>query len=305
MSAVIGIQIEGQEGLDWARWRTLCHDVEDLGFDSLWRSDHLMSSLSGEPGTSDALECWTSLALTAEWTRRIEFGPLVSPMTFRRPGLVAKMAAAVDNLSGGRLVLGLGAGWNEAEHTAYGVPFAPLGRRMDDFETGVDSIVALLRLERPPPVRRPLPILLGGAGERRTLRLVARAAGEWNVYGQSPEAYAAKAGILDGYCREIGRDPATIRRSLMAGFVVGRNRDDLRWRAGGLRNLVGRFQAMTPDQVLEGVRGRWLTGTPDELVAQLRPYAELGVSRFMLQHFLLDDRDALELLATEVAPALG
>ena len=304
MSASVGIQIEGQEGLTWDRWRRLCEDVERLGFDSLWRSDHLMTSLGGSRGTVDSLECWTSLVAAAQWTRRIEFGPLVSPMTFREPGLLAKMAAAVDGLAGGRLVLGLGAGWNQAEHDAYGIPFPPLRDRMDRFEAGVESIRDLLEGERPAPVRRPLPILIGGSGERRTLRLTARVAAEWNTYGQSPEQYRVKAAVLDDHCRAIGRDPGEIRRSLMVGIVAGRNRADLLAHAAELRGLVARFRDMTPEEVLEGVRGRWVTGTPAEIAAQLRPYVELGVSRFMLQHFLLDDGDTLELLARELIPAL-
>jgi alkanesulfonate monooxygenase SsuD/methylene tetrahydromethanopterin reductase-like flavin-dependent oxidoreductase (luciferase family) len=302
LSASIGIQIEGQEGLDWARWRALCRDVEALGFDSLWRSDHLVSSMGD--GDRNALECWTSLAMAAEWTSRIEFGPLVTPMTFRPPGVVAKMAAAVDNLAGGRLVLGVGAGWHREEHEFASVPFPSTAERLDRLEHGIQVIRRVLAQGRPAPAR-PMPLLIGGSGEHRTLSIVARYADEWNTYGHTPEEYRRLVGVLDQHCRAVGRDPSTIRRSLMVGFIAGRSRDDLRTRAEEVKKLVSRFANLSADDVLAGVRGRWITGTPEEIVEQLRPYAALGVTRFMLQQFLLDDRNALELLATDVMPALG
>src|SRR6266568_6383775 len=125
----IGIMIEGQEGLSWERWRRICHDTDTLGFASLRRSDHLISLMSSPD--RDCIECWTSLALAAEWTKRVEFGPMVSPMTFRLPALLARIATAVDLLSHGRLILGVGAGWYEREHVEFGVPFLTLKQRMD------------------------------------------------------------------------------------------------------------------------------------------------------------------------------
>jgi len=133
--------IEGQEGLNWDRWRHICNDAETLGFDSLRRSDHLFSVMGVVD--RDCIECWTSLAMAAEWTKRIEIGPMVSPMTFRHPALLARMAAAVDLLSNGRLVLGIGAGWNEEEHAAYGITLPPIKERMDRLEEGIAVIRAL------------------------------------------------------------------------------------------------------------------------------------------------------------------
>src|SRR5439155_4654019 len=137
----IGVMIEGQEGLTWERWFRIAERVESLGLDSLWRSDHFFS-LSGHP-ERPALECWTSLTALAQRTQRIRFGPLVSPITFRHPALLARMAAAVDGLSDGRLVLGVGAGWNEAEHAAYGITLPPLKERFDRLEEGIAVIKAL------------------------------------------------------------------------------------------------------------------------------------------------------------------
>src|SRR6202165_1459103 len=127
--------IEGQEGLTWDRWRRICRDTDTLGFDALRRSDHLIS-LMGAP-ERDCIECWISLALAAEWTKRIEFGPMVSPMTFRHPAILARMAASVDVLSGGRVVLGVGAGWNENEHPEVGVPFSTERERFEHLEAGI------------------------------------------------------------------------------------------------------------------------------------------------------------------------
>src|SRR5256714_12353231 len=132
--------IEGQEGLSWDRWRRICTDTDSLGFASLRRSDHLIS-LMGEP-TRDCVECWTSLALAAEWTKRIEFGPMVSPMTFRFPSVLAKQAAAVDALSGGRLILGVGAGWNENEHTIFQIPFLTEKKSLDPPESATRGMRA-------------------------------------------------------------------------------------------------------------------------------------------------------------------
>src|SRR5438874_11612950 len=179
----IGVMIEGQEGLTWDRWFRIADRVETLGLDSLWRSDHFFS-LMGHP-ERPALECWSSLTALAQRTKRIPFGPLVSPMTFRHPALLARMAAAVDGLSGGRLVLGLGAGWNDAEHAAFGIPLPPLPERFDRLAEGIAVIKALWRggpvdfdgryyqlrgaAGYPRPVQQPMPLLIGGDGEVRLL----------------------------------------------------------------------------------------------------------------------------------------
>jgi alkanesulfonate monooxygenase SsuD/methylene tetrahydromethanopterin reductase-like flavin-dependent oxidoreductase (luciferase family) len=177
----LGIVIEGQENLTWERWRHLAATVERLGFESFWRSDHFSSNI--DPGR-DSLETWVTLAVAAAETTRIRFGPLVCPMSFRHPSLLARMAAAVDVLSGGRLILGLGAGWNAREHRAFGLPFPPLRERLDRLEEGIKVIRRLLgdgpasfdgrhfRLEgadpHPKPAARPrLPLLIAGGGEQR------------------------------------------------------------------------------------------------------------------------------------------
>src|SRR3979490_2785875 len=197
----IGVMIEGQEGLTWDRWFHIADRVESLGLDSLWRSDHFFS-LMGHPDRP-ALECWTSLTALAQRTHRIRFGPLVSPMTFRHPALLARMAAAVDGLSAGRLVLGVGAGWNEAEHEAHGIGLPPLKERFDRLEEGIAVIKGLwtggpvdfegrnyrLRgaVAYPRPVQQSAPpLLFGGDGEVRLLRIAAPGARRANTHPPPP-----------------------------------------------------------------------------------------------------------------------
>ena len=301
--AKIGIMIEGQEGLTWDRWRHICQDADTLGFDSLRRSDHIFSVM-GEVDR-DCVECWTSLALAAEWTKRIEFGPMVSPMTFRLPSMLARIATSVDLLSGGRLILGVGAGWYEREHVEFGVPFLTLKERLDRLEEGIRTIRATWVKSNPKPPRNTIPLLMGGLGEKRALPIVAREAAEWNMTRLDTDLYKHKRKVLEDCCRSIGRDPATIRQSVMTSYIVGRNRDELRERAAQVREIVPRFKDMSPDQVLDDVRKTWFVGTPEEVAEQIRGVAALGIDLFMLQHFLLDDRDALNLLAEEVAPAIA
>jgi F420-dependent oxidoreductase-like protein len=317
----LGVMIEGQEGLNWDRWRRIAASAEDLGYESLWRSDHFMSFF-GE-GPHDSLETWVSLTLAAAETTRLRFGPLVCSMTFRHPSLLARMAAAVDDLSGGRLTLGVGAGWNEPEHRAFGIPFPPVKQRMDMLEEGIEVITRLFadgaasfdghqyRLDGaqmlPKPAQRPgPPLLVGGGGERRTLRIVARYADEWNLPLPTPERYREKIARLAEHCRAVGRDPGEIRRSAMCPFIIGANGDEIRRRTEHLQREMARLAQMETAAVPATVRANgWLTGTPDEVIAQLRALAAEGIERVMLQHHDQTDFDVLALIAREVLPAVA
>ena len=300
----IGIMIEGQEGLNWERWRRLCADVESLGFASLRRSDHLIS-LMGDP-SRDCIDCWASLTMAAEWTKTIEFGPMVSPLTFYEPAVLARRATAVDLLSGGRLVFGVGAGWNENEHEVFHVPFLDVKGRMDRFEQGVRIIRDTWKISHPRPQRDgKIPVLMGGVGEKRHLPMVARDADEWNYTRFDFDEYRHKREVLDRCCKEIGRDPSSIRYSVMTTFIVGRDRNELRERAVKMQDVLPRLRGLDPDECLTKVREAGFVGTPEEIAGQVREYARLGVELFMLQHFLLDDTDALRLLAEEVLPAVA
>ncbi|MDA1061602.1 MAG: TIGR03560 family F420-dependent LLM class oxidoreductase, partial [Chloroflexi bacterium] len=244
----LGVMVEGQEGLGWELWRRLFRAVEDLGFESLWRSDHFFSF--GEDRTRDALEPFVSMAVLAAETERIRFGPLVTAVTFRHPSLVARMAAQLDQLSGGRMVLGMGAGWNVAEHEAFGVAMPSTGGRLDRLAEAIQVVQALwaegpasfagrhFTLDGaecyPKPAQRPLPVLVGGNGERRTLRIVAEHATEWNGIHLDLDGYRAKRTVLEQHCAAVGRDPATIQHSMMQGYLIGRDDRELAERYAGL-----------------------------------------------------------------------
>ena len=297
--AHIGVMIEAQEGLDWALWRGIVADAERLGFAALRVSDHCQSVFGVEGRRS--LSAWVALALAAEWTERIQLGTMVSPMTFYEPAVLARIALAVDELSRGRLLLGVGTGWNMAEHERFGIPLPPTwGERFDRLEEGIRRIRQALD-------GREIPLLIGGGGPRRTRTIAAREAAEWNTAAPDAETFGAMCLALDDRCREIGRDPSEIRRSLMKACLVGRDLDELRLRAIEVAKVVPppRITGETPDEILASARQRWFVGTPDEVVAQMRPFAEAGAELFLLQHFALDDADALELLAAEVEPQLA
>lgn len=318
----LGVMVEGQEGVSLDLWRRFVVTVEDLGFESLWRSDHLFS-LSGAR-TLDALDAYVAFALAAELTERVRFGPLVSPMTFRHPSILARMAAQIDEISGGRFVAGVGAGWNVPEHTAFGIPFPPLRERMDRLDESIRVMKALwsdgpasfdgryYQLQDaecyPKPVQQPLPVMVGGMGERRTLRIVAELADEWNSLGVTIDDYKRKSEILEGHSTAVGRDPNTIKHSQMSGFIVGKDDRGIRRHLENIGRklksdaIVGSMTADF-DSVLKVARGRgWLVGTPTQVVEELGRREEAGISRLMLQHHANDDFEVLELLATEVLP---
>ncbi len=304
----IAIMIEGQNGLNWPRWQRMARAVEDLGFAGLYRSDHYTNA---QPPDLDSLELWVSLTWLASHTRRIEFGPLVSPVSFRHPTMTARMAAAVDDLSGGRLHLGLGAGWQTREHHNYGWDLLDVPARFARFEEALQVITALFSSDQPldfqgtyyrlhdavllPRPQRPggPPILIGGNGTRRTLPLVAKYADEWNAIFLTPQQFQQRASRLDELLHEQGRDPTAVRRSMMTGCYFAYHQQDARQRAAR-RNR-------TPEEA----RSLGLVfGTASQIVDQLGTLAEAGVQRVMLQWLDLDDLDRLEALATAVLPQL-
>jgi F420-dependent oxidoreductase-like protein len=316
----LGVMIEAQQGLTWERWRRIMGRVEELGFESLWRSDHFMP-LAGDQ--ADALETWVALTLTAAETSRLTFGPLVCSMTFRHPALLARMAAQVDQLSGGRLVLGVGAGWHELEHRTFGLPFPPVKERMDRLEEGIEVLLRLMadgeasfdgryyQLDRavmlPKPAQRPrVPLLIGGGGERRTLRIVARYADEWNIPNQTPAAYRQKRAVLAEHCAAAGRDPEEIARSMMVAFVTGADTGAIEAHATALQRVLPRLRSVAAAEVPATVRANgWIAGTPDELIGQIRALEAAGVQRIMLQHHDQANFDVLDLIAREVLPAVA
>src|SRR5690606_33511122 len=230
----LGVMIEGQEGLNWERWQRIVEAADRLGFDSVWRSDHLYSVMGRYERETVALI--PSLTAVALWSQRLIFGQLVSPVSFRHPVHLAYDAAALDRLSNGRYTFGIGAGWNESEHRAFGFPLPPLKERMDRFEEALKVITLLWSGERGDfkgehyqldmaqaaftPAGGKARILIGGSGEKRTLRLVAEYADEWNATATPPEEYERKVEVLAQHCRAAGRDIDQIERSMMLAHVV-------------------------------------------------------------------------------------
>ena len=303
--AQFGIVVEAQEGLTWERWRRVAHDAERLGFASLRVSDHLQSVTPVR--SREGLPAWSALHLAAEWTQRIELAPMVSPVTFYQPGVLLREALAVDQLSDGRLLLGLGAGWNQPEHERFEVPFGDWKYRFDRLE---HAIKLMQRLSCELPGARPLPLLMGGQGARRTLPLVARYAREWNGQFQlDADAYRDKVAALDAACAAIGRDPRSIRRSLQTAFLIGRTQEELRERAMQLKEVLGfalRVESDRLEDIIAAAQNHFpAVGTPEEIAKRLRPFVDAGVELFMFEHFLHLDTESLDLLATEVMPRLA
>ena len=311
----VGLMVEGQEGLTWDRWFRLAEAAERLGYESLVRSDHL-TSLGGDP-RRPSLETWTSLTALATRTHRIRFGPLVSPLTFYHPAILAKMAAAVDGLSGGRLDLGIGAGWNVPEHATFGLPFPPTRERLDRLEGAARVIRALesgqpvtlaqpyFPLEaaqsHPRPPRGRFRLVVGGRGEKRLLRIVAEVADEWNVTRVTLDEYSVKRRALAEHCAALGRDSKTIGRSLMIPLAIGRDTAEVARRIAAARAT---FPALPADEPAWQAQS-FLAGGPDRVLEDLRRWEAVGVERVLLQMLDLEDLGAVELFARQVLPRLA
>jgi F420-dependent oxidoreductase-like protein len=300
------LMIEGQEGVTWDQWVALARAAEDAGFQALFRSDHY-AGLMGDEGR-DATDAWTVIAALSAVTSRIRLGTLVSPVTFRHPSLLAKVVATADHVSRGRVELGMGAGWNEREHAAYGFPFPELGERFERLEEQVEIVRRSwtedeltfegthYRLEAvralPKPVQAPPTLLLGGQANPRAAALAARFADEYNTVFPSPQVAAERKANLDRACEAADRAPLTY--SMMTGCLLGRDEAEFRDRAALLHERSGSDDGL--DAWLEGLRDAWILGTTEQAAARLEQYAAVGVQRVMLQHQLHDDTDMVALM---------
>ena len=307
------LMIEGQEDVSWDDWRRLAQSAIDLGFHALFRSDHYLSA-DGQDARG-SLDAWSTIAALGAVTDGLRLGTLVSPATFRHPSVLAKTVVTADHISGGRVELGIGAGWLESEHRSYGFPFPPLRTRLDrlaeqlriirgSWGTGpftfrgehwsVEELDAL-----PKPMQQPCPpLILGGMGGARSVAIAAELASEYNVFYASPDEAWAIRERLDAACDQIGRDPSTLSFSLMDGFLIGETTGELESRALELEAWQGK-----PIDIDE-LRATWLVGSPTEITGRLGEYGDAGIERVMLQHHLIDDAEALRLFAEQVAPAL-
>ena len=302
----IGIMIEGQDGLNWARWKRLLTAAEDFGYQCVFRSDHYTNAAGPE---KDSLELWISLAYAASHTQRIEFGPLVAPVTFRHPAMNARYASAVDDLSGGRLVLGMGAGWNDYEHQKFGIAFHDFPTRFamlnealqltrlllhndeaSDFSGTYYQLDQAILLPRPARPGGP-PILIGGNGPKKTLPMVAKYADEWNAVYLNLETYQARRKLLTEYLQAEGRAESELKYSLMTRVIY-------RPRQAQLDAYLQENSMDADDLRSKGL----IVGTAQEVIDQVAALVEAGVERFMLQWVELDDLANLESLARDVLP---
>ncbi len=310
--------IEGQEGVAWEEWVALAEACEESGLEGLFRSDHYLSVFGRwERGTLDA---WATLAALAARTERIRLGALVSPVTFRHPSELAKVVATVDHVSGGRVELGLGAGWNEAEHLAYGFPFPEIGGRMELLAEQLEIVVRQwteesfgfegrrYRLEdcraEPKPLQKPRPpITVGGVAGPRSTALAARFADEYNTTFCSPEECRERRRRVEEACERAGRDPASLRFSLMTTCVVGADRAEVLERARRVLRVYGEEDG-DPEELLCARSDVWVAGTVEEVVARLRELEDAGVERVYLQQLVHGDVEMVRLLGGAVVPSV-
>ena len=305
----ICLTVEGQRGVTWSRWQRFVPVVEQLGFAGLFRSDHFYDA---DPPNQDSLELWTSLTWLAANTSRMLFGTLVTPVSFRHPVHIARTAKDIDDLSGGRLVLGVGAGWGGGvrEHESFGFELLDVRPRFARWEEGLQVIRQLLHSDGPvtfsgdyyqlqdaillPRPQRPggPPIMIGGNGPasirpNRVLEMAARYGDEWNGIYRTPTQFAALSAYLDELLEQQGRSRTAVRRSQMKGLIFGQNDAELHPKLQG-----------------ESVENLWnrglVVGTPSQIVEQLGQLAEVGVQRVMLQWADLDDLDGLAAFADAV-----
>ena len=297
----VAIMLEGQNGLTWPRWKNIVRLVEESGFAGLYRSDHFTNM---NPPDQASLELWVSLTWLADNTKRIEFGPLVAPFSFRHPALTARMASAVDDLSNGRLTLGLGSGWQEREHRLFGFDLLEPAPRFDRFEEGLQVTTQLLKSDAPvsfagtyyqlreaillPRPHRPggPRILIGGNGPTRTPGLVARYADEWNAVFVTATDFKRYNTRLDGILKDKGRDLRSVKRSLLINCTFSESDVALEQKLAARRRTAEQLRS-----------NRAIVGTPGMIKEQLHELEESGVQRVMLQWLELDDLAGMDALA--------
>jgi F420-dependent oxidoreductase-like protein len=289
----------------WDEIHEITTHCEQTGWDGVYFADHFMPNGPGpEPLDGNTLECWSIIAALAASVPRLRLAPLVTSVTYRHPAVLAKIAAAVDQVSHGRLTLGIGAGWQENEHAAYGLALGTIRERMDRFEEAVQILHSMLSQDRttfagqyfqvqdapnqPAPVQDRLPLLIGGGGERRTLRIAARYADEWNSW-TTPEVLAHKLSVLRGHCEEAGRDAGEIHVSTQALLFLSTD------------------EAWLKDKRQDGAGRAAIVGTPAEVTDIVGRYREAGADELIIPDFTLGSvaraKDTCDLFMTEVAPA--
>jgi|HubBroStandDraft_6_1064221.scaffolds.fasta_scaffold06584_1 F420-dependent oxidoreductase-like protein len=305
------LMVEGQEGETWQDWVALAQAAEQSGLDGLFRSDHYLSM--NAPGTA-AMDAWAILAGLASRTERIRLGTLVSPATFRHPSVLANMVTTVDHISNGRVELGLGAGWYEAEHRAFGFAFPPAATRFEVLEEQAEVISRQwteddvsfagrhFTLEHctaaPKPVQQPPPLIIGGSGKPRTVGAAVRFGAEYNASVFSTQQCGALRSVLDQACEQHGRDPRSLKFSAMAqNAVIGTSSADVERRIARVQREMGTGSG----GLLSEPVSRWFTATTAEAVDRLSEWAAAGAHRVMIQHQLWSDLEMVALIGEEIA----
>ena len=306
--------IEGQEGVTWPQWRALAAACEEHGIPSLFRSDHYQN-LDGEHPERGALDAWSTTNALAALTTTLRLGTLVSPASFRHPSVLAKLVVTADHVSGGRIDLGIGAGWHQREHEAYGFPFAPTRTRMDVLEEQLQVLMGtwsdgsfsfegehyvLRDLDaQPKPIQRPHPpLLMGGSAGPRSAAMAARFADEYNTPFPALEDVPRLRGAIAEACERAGRDP--IPFSAMIGTVIGADAADLEDRARRVAERIG----SSADALLREPPNGWVVATVEQAAEQFAAYRDAGLHRVMCQMLVHDDLDAVTLIGEVLAPAL-
>ena len=318
MVVQLSVQIEGAQGLTWPIWQRLVSEVEAMGFAGLYCCDHFANPA---PPDYASLEVMTAMAYAASHSERMLLGTLVAPVSWRDPVMLARQAMAIDDLSGGRFVLGVGAGWNQREHAMFGYPLGEIPERMTRFTEALEVMTRLIRSDEPqtfegtfsklrdasllPHPQRHTPVMVGGSGPRRTLPLVAKYADIWNAGGMTPDEMRERNALLDGLIVQEGRRPGDVKRTMMKAIFCGRDEAEFEARLRGPRRNPANADVPTSD-VLDGLRTRTkaIIGTPDEVATQIRAYGEAGIEEIMAQFLVVDDFDGLRVLAEEVLPRL-
>jgi alkanesulfonate monooxygenase SsuD/methylene tetrahydromethanopterin reductase-like flavin-dependent oxidoreductase (luciferase family) len=288
----ICLMVEGQEGIGWEQWLALAQAAEGAGLDGLFRSDHYRSIMRGDP--AGALDAWAILAALAARTEHIRLGTLVSPVTFRHVSVLAKSVTTVDHISRGRVELGIGAGWFEPEHSAYGFPFLTTRERLDELDRQLAEIHRQWTEADdvwPRPFQQPRPpIIVGGTAKPRTVQAAVRFADEYNTINPTVDEACARKQLIDDAAREAGREP--LRFSIFAACIAGRDEREAQERLKAWHELSGITESPL------------LVGTVEQLAEQLRQYESVGVERAMLQHLVHDDVEMVSLLG-ELASELS
>lgn len=311
----VSITIEAMFGANWPLWKQLVPRLEAMGFASIFRSDHF--SL-GAPPVTDALELITSLTYLADHTQRVDFGSLVAPLSVRDPVMLARQAMSLDELSGGRMILGVGAGWMEEEHNQFGYYLGDPKTRLDRLEEGLQVIANLVRREEPvsfqgrffrlqearllPRPSRPTRILVGGNGPRRTLPLVARYADIWNCQIETAERFGELSARLDDLITAASRRPEDVQRAVMNPVLCYGSSEELQRRLDHIR-MIPIFARASNDELLGMYQSmNCILGKPDEVIEKMQAYAQAGVEEFVITWFGVNDLEGLEVIASEILP---